>query len=256
MPEEKVSHDDLDAAIEEAAPEVAAAEESEEKPAAAEVATEEVEEKPAFVPAEPDDNDERSMLGRKVKAIGDQLDTFSSQLAPLLARLENPVEGEEEDDIVTTKADVIKVLRAENEQVTAKKAVYAKNVESALIDMGLAEGLDEATHIAVFKDAQANWNGRTGDAAIDAELNFKDALIRHNRKEMKKASQPVNPLDKNKDKEEALGGGAETKVKPKKVAVPEMDDYAKEFVAKTGMTPESVAEALTGDAPTYLLGKG
>jgi hypothetical protein len=38
--------------------------------------------------------------------------------------------------------------------------------------------------------------------------------------------------------------------------VPEMDDYAKEFVAKTGMKPESVAEALTGDAPTYLLGKG
>jgi hypothetical protein len=45
-------------------------------------------------------------------------------------------------------------------------------------------------------------------------------------------------------------------VKAKKVAVPEMDDYAKEFVASTGMKPESVAEALTGDAPTYLLGKG
>jgi hypothetical protein len=253
--ETKVSHDDLDAAAEEVdtEPEVAAAEEPEVEVAAVEAT---VEEEPAFVPAEPDDNDERSMLGRKVKAIGDQLDTFSNQLAPILARFDNPeVEGEE-DDIITTKADVIKVLRTENEQATAKKAVYAKTVESALIDIGLAEGLDEDTHIAVFKDAQANWNGKTGNAAIDAELNFKDALIRHNRKEMKKASLPVNPLEKNKDKEEDLGGPAETAVKPKKVAVPEMDDYAKDFVTKTGMKPESVAEALTGDAPTYLLGKG
>lgn len=265
----KVSHDDLDAALEEDAtqdiPADEAKPEAEEETETQEETPEEPEETPVDddLPDEPTDNSERSMLGRKVKGLSDELAEIKQLLRDRPTqqdRQETIDDFDEDDDLPITKKEAIRIAREEQKKVMEEeknqRTVYNETAERVLIDLGLEEQLDEKTHIDVYQRASKNWKVHTGNAKTDALINFKEALTQTLKAQLKLGKEPKNPLNKNKDKTpKNLGGGDETKTTVKSPLSVELDEYSKEFVKKTGMKEESVREALTGDAPTYLAGK-
>ena len=256
---DKISHEDLDAAAQ-AAEETSAEESvSEESGENEEVKEEESKENGEKEQVEDESlvlHKESSKLGRKVKGISEELEELKSMMRQMMEKRERDRDEQGEDSIVATREDVINVIREQERVKEEKRQQYNKAAEKAIIDLGMT--LDDDEFVEVYKIAQKNWKAKTGNAAIDAELNYNAALSSYLSGKIKKPgpSKPANPLEKNTGKESKnLGGSSESKVKVKEKVMPELDDYAKDFVARTGMSEESVIKALDGPAPTYLSGK-
>jgi len=160
-------------------------------------------------------------------------------------------DSEETEGLVATRDDVINILKEEQRKESEMKNQYADTARNVMLDM--ANDIDDDdTFVAIYRDAEAHWDHRSNNPQLDARVNFNAAMARHYKA---LATARHNPLSKNKDQDaEALGGPAETSVKPKKIATPDLDEYAKDFVKRTGMKTESVAKALKGDMPVYLRG--
>jgi len=273
MTEESVSHDDLDAAWENAQPseEVAAEEPVEEIKEKADEETEELPESgeeselsesgepeetelPAEpeLPGEPEDNAERSKLGRKVQYLETELtraiETINELKTPAV-----PVEEELDEDAPVTRGDIEKIIE-KREAVKAQQVnAYSEMYNQDLVRLGLE--LEEKEHLAVLNAAEKIKNpSRTGNPTIDAQANFLKAQNSILKKQIKDNAKPKNPLDKNKDTEpENLGGGAETKTKTKSHRMPKLDESAKSFVKSMGWDSEKVNEVLSGDTPLNLV---
>jgi len=195
----------------------------------------------------------RSALGR-LSSMQSKIDSLEAQLK---AKISNEDEPEEENGkIIASEDDVLRVMRKAKENEQKEQNQYVEAARGALLDVGLQyEDLDDATYVQIHKDAEAHWKRVTGNPRQDAEYNFLSALNRHYKTKISESGKPKNPLDKNKEvKEEALGGPTETNVKPKSAKVPELDEYAKDFVKRRGIKPETIQKALTGDMPMYLRG--
>ena len=239
MAEEKVTDDQLDAAAEEVSDEV--------EP---EVEVDEVE--PEVDEKEKEDHRLQSALGRigSMQAKIDKLENMISNMDT-----EKPEEVDD-DEIVTSKQDVLRIFQEKEQMEKNKRAQYTETAVNTLIDLGLQNSdLTDDTYVTIHKDAEANWKSKTGDPKLDAEINFTEALNRHYQKMITKNAEPTNPLNKNKDADgQELGGAAETSVKTKNESVPKLDDSAKDFIERVGMKPESINKALKGDMPMYLRG--
>lgn len=188
----------------------------------------------------------KSEIGRipSLQSKVDQLEMMIRQ------RMENE-DTEETEGLVATKDDVINILREEKRKESEIKNQYAETARNVMLDM--AEDIDDDdTFVAIYRDAEAHWDHRSNNPQLDARVNFNAAMARHYKA---LATAKHNPLSKNKDQEtEALGGPTETNVKPKEAKAPDLDEYAKDFVKRTGMKSESVVKALKGDMPVYLRG--
>lgn len=203
-------------------------------------------------PDEPDDNRERSNLGRRVKAMEDTVTTLANAVQQFVDNTNKPGEesGESDDVEYLTKKDVESYFT----QLRTKEANQLKEYDNTYLRHEVTLGMDlsEEEYEEVRQERMANFNVRhTDDPRADAEKNFllaQNAVLKN-----KIGGKKPNPL-KGKKPEAPLGGpsGSENEGKQEKSII--LDDAAKEFVEKMGMSEESVKKALSGDTPLYLQG--
>jgi len=199
---------------------------------------------------EPEDNAERTKLGRKVKAQEDLLNDLNVKLDLLLS---NKVEGlgkEEElevedefdyDEPLTAKSLkslLPKLLREDSDSKTKKQATYEKGFLAEIVSQGM--NMDETVHDEITQVLLEKYNKIiTGDPKVDAELAFlkaeRDYTLAHTGNKKKVLRSNVAPeIDKPGRK-----GAA-----PKAVKMKKLDKSAQDFVDKLGLDAEFVQRAL------------
>jgi hypothetical protein len=255
-----VSHEDLDAALEaDAAQDAVAETESTETETTEETQQETQPPAEDQLPEEPDDNSERSKLGRKVKAMEDAVYGIQDAVSRLLESQTKPKKDEPEfegDDFVTfEKLDAWQQQRVK-QQAEANKA-YVNGVRGTFTKLG--QEYSEENWLSIVADAEKNIR-KTGNPALDAQLSFTAAENRFLRSQLKQQAKPKNPLEKNKDSQaKNLGGETNTNPPARQAAMPKLDPHAAAFAAKMKSQgkwkDEHVADALEGDMPLNFGGK-
>jgi len=262
-----VSLEDLDRAAEQPDPTLAEETPTEETPAEESSEEEPVEDTLEEESEEPVDNAERSKLGRRVSAIESSIQTLVDEFRTIMkpaGKDDTPTDDdadllsdEDEGDYVTKKEltgfyQKIRMQEArEADRIKSETDKYNSDYNSVFQELG--KTVDAEIHTEVLQEMKAHHNfKRSNSGVLDAELNYlkaKDAVFQ------KKAAGPKNPLDKNKDKDtKNLGSPSDTIVTGKADSPVKLDKYAAEFVARVGMSDDSVKSALDGNARTGLMG--
>jgi len=203
-------------------------------------------------PVVPPDNAERSRLGRR-------LSQMESKFSELVEKLENYTQrNSTNDDPFESSGDVfdmpttpeelerfIEKREAKKQQtVTKYETNYLTTLDKVRVD-------DEDEHNAIMAEMLSNFNIKHSDnAALDAKLNYADAERAMLRKKMASPAPRKVPLKGETPKGTGVNHGAKVEMKQAKKI--ELDQYASEFVSKTGMSEESVNKSLSGNAPNYL----
>lgn len=189
------------------------------------------------IPAEPEDNRERSELGRKVSAMWRRLDEQNETFDKLAQVLEKMSEqGERQDDSgdderLLTAAQAKELAKNEFESLLAKrekdadqaKTAYERDYLREVSAMG--EGMDQAEFDAISNVMMKDFNIRHSDNPMaDAIRNFKDAQIAY-------INSGKRPVPKGKLPQGAKTGttGAE-KVKKKTNPLPRLDAAAQKYI--------------------------
>jgi hypothetical protein len=220
------------------------------------------------VQPEPSDNADRSKLGRKVKFMEDSLNGIKESIDDRMDRIEQMLtknqqpepykedfEDEDDEEIILTKKEFKEQMQSfmteQQTQKTDSQAQYEKGYLSTIKQLG-AEEESEDEFNAIYDEMMTNFNNKLSDnPEMDAERNWLKATKSVLKKQ---AAQPIkkeNPLKGRKPKA-PLGKGSTDTVPKSASAVPELDDVAAEFIKKTGMSDELVADALNGEAPARL----
>ena len=148
-------------------------------------------------------------------------------------------EDEEVPEILATPEDFEKYLSIRDKRAARERQGYEAGYGAKFLELGK----DDPDYDEVEKEMLEKFNIRaTGNPAVDAELNYlkaKNSLI------SKKTAAPAKPKFTGKQ-EKATGTG--TTMTSRNVSSsekePELDEYAKEYIKRTGMSSESVAAAL------------
>lgn len=195
---------------------------------------------------EPDDAKDRSELGRKVKAQGEEIAGINSKIDQLIA-LATPEEIPEEDDedwiMPTTKQEfeeaMDKRLAARETAITGATKKYN---DAYMATIGAFK--DHEKYAEICDELEKNFNVRHSDnPKIDARLNFLEAA---------NALQggKVNLLDKNKGDTKNLGTGGDDEIVDKDEAVmPKLDKDAMAYIEATGKTAEEVIKIMAKPLP-------
>lgn len=194
---------------------------------------------------EPTDQRDRSQLGRRVKRVEDSVNTLVSKLDTFVERLGNapmqrqdyvPYE-EQQDEEFFRKAD--KYERIKEERRTKYENTYMNKIRQ------LASGDPSAKEI--YDEMFTNFNVvRSSNPEIDAETNWAKAEASILRKKVipnkanVKGERNTAPTD--------LGVNATNDSVSS--TEPQLDEFAKEYVARTGMSKEKVEAALKGEGRT------
>lgn len=211
---------------------------------------------------------EGSRLGRKIKGLEDSISTIAESIKSLAESSRQskskPNDGDGEPEYVATAEDAKRVYKRvkqeEREEVKkASKAFAEKYTEfgQSLIDED--EDLDEESRKTVWDmmtAPKAPFNLRRGDPddpnswdpSRDAELNYaraKASLF------SKKGKKPVNRGERTGAAGDLSVSSRSSDTGPQDV---ELDEFAKDFVKRTGMKDDSVKSALKGDTPAHLRG--
>lgn len=292
MPEEnRVGHSDLDAALEsdganpeeealEETPEDEGAEEGEESPTATGEGEEEgeseeydffedEEEPEQEVPEEPEDNRERSQLGRRVKAMEDTVYELRGLIEQFVRGQQNqgrrqaPPEEEDFDDgyeeedsggrdEVVRKSDLPKLFQQWEEAKTSGQRKYEQGYIQSREKWASELKLNPKQHDMVKQVMDEHFNVRySNDPVRDSKENYLKAYSYILSGQLKKQR---NPLAKNETEEQPPPGGASGSNSDFRAGEElQLDDAAAEFIKKTGMKEDSVKKALTGNMPTYLM---
>lgn len=138
-----------------------------------------------------DDNAERSRLGRKVKyleetitSLTSQLETQTKLLQSLVERVspKEPAKEDDEEEVITTKKDVLRVLTEAEKRKAEEKTRYENNYVKTFQSLLIQE--DDGIRSDIYK----TWNDKynvvfTGDPVRDAEIGYLkakvDVLSRH-----------------------------------------------------------------------------
>jgi len=227
------------------------------------------------IPDEPEDNRERSELGRKVKEQGEQMASFMDTVTDAIEEIRTSVkpkaeEEELDDDYPLTmtakeykaliKEEIAKAgvltkgeVEAQKRQSKEYENGYMKKFDSLTADMPKEEKAEIKKEFLDNKDINVK---HSDNPLIDAQLNFFRAQTNVLRKQVAAKAKPVNPLDKNKDNpDQPLGGPLGTNNQEVKGAkVIKLDPEAAKFAKASGMSDEEVQETLSGDMPAYLGG--
>lgn len=186
---------------------------------------------------EPDDNAERSRLGRKVKEQEQLLQTILLELQSLKKPAAEPVEEEEDDEALAEEARLEKLLERIQQKKEAKKTSYESKYLATLHT--ITKDVDEAEHKAIVEIMLSKYNKViTENPEVDAELNYRKAEADYLRSGVGKRKAPLRG-DKPPKVEIP-----ESKKKGAEALDVELDDFAKEFVAKTKMSTDSIKKAL------------
>lgn len=188
---------------------------------------------------EPTDNRERSNLGRKVAALEATISDFiRAQTEVLEAKPAEEVDLDLDGDMPLTKKDLDNYFAKQ----TADKTKYNTNYLNQVSKIGL-EDSDELFNSILAEMETGKYNFYTGDASRDAEVNY----LKATKTVLSINKGKSNPLDKNKGKvTRGLGINGDTKVENRVAPLPELDEYAKSYAKKMGMTEDEIRGALAG----------
>jgi hypothetical protein len=207
---------------------------------------------------EPEDNAVRSQLGRKVKAMEEQLGNIGPAIDRLNLFLDSQGTGEPEvepevepeDDgeaLIFTKKEVreeFSRLKAEEQKRTDN---YAGSYEAELLAQSSKFGDDQATFDQIWAEIEANYTPQVSDTPKqDAEMAYlraKNAVL------IKQVAQPLDKESPLKGKEPVgpLGAGLNGKVQANEVKRPKLDKAAEKYLEDSDLTKEEIDAALAGE---------
>lgn len=193
------------------------------------------------VPVEPTDNRERSNLGRKVAALETTIAEFiqaQTEAIKPTQEVEQP-DLDLDGDIPLTKKDLDNYFANQSKEKTRYNTSYLNQVSK----IGLDDSDDLFNSVLVEMET-GKYNAYTGDAVRDAEVNYLKAT---KAVLSVKGDTKVNPLNKNTGKQtKGLGINGDTRVENKTAALPELDEHAKSYAKKMGMSEAEIRSALSG----------
>lgn len=211
---------------------------------------------------EPQDNRERSQLGRRVSDMERNISDFMSEVRETLADLKEPRRDRFEDfdrrepveerrsefdlDEPLTYKDLLKW----EEQKQIKEDKYVSDYRAMIGAIGKAT--DRELHEAIVKEMGDNFNVKHSDSgAGDARVNYAEAKAAVYER-MAKTNNPFKRGEGNSEEDHLGGPVQDPNRRPQKTPKLKLDPYAAEFVRRTGMSDEDINEALEGESPAYL----
>lgn len=184
---------------------------------------------------EPDDNAERSQMGRRLKRAEGTIE----QLLNLQLSKQEPVRDLDEN-MTVREAEAFWAKKKQEENRATEQ--YEGDYVDAATNMG--RGLDKETHGEILKIMYRDFNfPYSNNPTVDAGINYQKAQHRLMKETLGKKKDKVNPL-KAKKADAPLGVSSATRTTTKTEIVPELDEHAKRFVDKLGKTPEQIKKAL------------
>lgn len=198
------------------------------------------------VKIEPDDNAERSKLGRKVKSLEDTLQTLMEKLDQTIASPKpdsDELADEDDFDIPTTKEEFVKLV----EEYEREKGTKVKQYESGYIQKVNELWADEEEDVQkeIEEELLKNFNKKySDDPERDAEINYLKAERSYLKKinsALKTDKPKVNPL-KGEGKPAPVGGASESR-RAQEPSV-KLDPFAEAFRQSVGMSDDIVREVL------------
>ena len=257
---ERVTDEELQSALEEA---LAAGDE--ETPAEAEAAPEETPEEvsppaepvaaqpqPPPTPEEPTDPRERTALGRKVKGLELEVQRLTQMLSarPQAPPANSPQANEDEPpEFITTPDELERYLSIRERKRQAEVQGYQMGYGQRFLEIGK----DDPMYMEVEQEMMSSFNRReTGNPAIDAELNYHRARAAVLSKKLASPAPEVPAAPKipgKGDKPQGSGVTIASRNSRPASAPPQLDEFAADFIRRTGMKEESVREALGAAKP-------
>lgn len=203
---------------------------------------------------EPEDNSERSRLGRRVKRLEDNIENAMNEMRSLLTQRMNPPTPPMEppvDDAPVTRKETWQVIQEYESKKQEAAQRYSKDYVRHLTSLGLDYSEEEFNEIA--KEHLEKFNIRhSDDPKADAERNFRAAENAILRKKLAGVAQhKPNPLPGNKPTA-PLGGPPGNPPPAPAQAKTKLDDDAAHFAKALGLKDEWIEDALKGEQPVYL----
>lgn len=230
------------------------------------------------IPEEPADNAERSRLGRRMKTIEEQNKQLLEEIKSL--RGEKPPAQQTavpenvtyDDNYIQTKLDeaaekgiIPSTFVTPQDQLKVNSFInkiqsdignqYATKYLGTLNSPTLKGQTPDDIHAEVVAELQryeSPFNQRRYDnPLLDAKMNYLEAKESILMKRLSSGKQTNNFKGKPKDSP-ATGTSISTRTQATATDLPELDAYSKDFIAKTGMSEESVRAALKEPLPLHL----
>ena len=218
-----------------------------------------------------EDQKDRTRLGRKLKALEEDIHSKFSRIEELLAKRQaepNPSPLEDDSgEFVGTKEDVIRVVTDYADRKLKKEQSEASEYQKKYGDIIVRKGFDDETdHEEIIKEMFSKpdeFNLKvTGKPEIDAELNYNKAkssyyikVARAKQAEIEAAKKKPNVKGQEPS---GFSGGSSNDIKPNNPI--QLDEYAEKFLSKlnsygTPMSKESIERAMTGEERFHTKGK-
>lgn len=252
MPDEPVSDNDLNAAAEEELDQ----EPTEDPTAEGDIEGEDTLDDDTqladdeLIPDEPDDNAERSRLGRRVSSVEQGIAEIKGMIAGLTGQKREPEAQDTPIDIdpdePITYRELQEVLRRQKEEESQVDKRYLRAYQAEIDRLG--QSADPKVHDAIVTELLAKHHVRRdgNQGQVDAAINYRDAQIAL-------LSKRKSTFGKKDATGAPVGGSLKTQnTGPKPKAQVKLDKYAQDFVDSTGMSNEDVEETLGEPAPGYL----
>jgi hypothetical protein len=196
------------------------------------------------IPEEPEDQRERSRLGRKVKYLSDAYEQLNQKLDQVMNLLvSNTTQKKEEtpEDLDPAFAEeVLKVIQRTEMQRQQQQALYTQQYLNTIERLGLEN--DPETHDSILalmeKDTRFR-QAHTGNAEADALLNYQSAMNAVLRQKLSQKSSPTKGVNAQTG---VAAAQRATAMPPKKV--PKLSPYAARLKDAFGLSDEMVSKAL------------
>lgn len=228
---------------------------------AEEIKKEEDKGKPSEEIEEPIDQGERSKMGRRVKRMEDmltqvisKLDSFNYPVDRETRKNVGNVEENPDDlpEVISTPQDVERVLSIRERKRLEDQQKYERGYVSTLGKLGSA---NSEIHEEVLDLMEKEWKifgrRRSDNPELDAELNYSKAEGAILKRKM--ASPRPKPNVKGEKSTVSTNlSVSSSEESSSSTGLPPLDEFAADFVKKTGMKEESVREALKGEIPINL----
>lgn len=234
--------------------------ETEEQEAETTETEEESEETLTELSDEEKEHKERSALGRRIGAIerntNERLDNISNSVERLIA-LQSGDSAEESEEEVVTRKTLREELQTQRNEEKENQSKYHTAYNSAIDQAGMDE--DEGIHGAIVKELEANFNFvHSTDGARDAEVNYNKASRAYFKKRLSLQKKKV-PIKGQNGEKPPLGSGVEgdkieVKDKGTDSDLPPLDDAAKDYIKRRGLSEEQVKKYLKADLPLSITG--
>jgi len=225
---------------------------------------------PEEEPEEPTEHGERSKMGRRIKRTEDMLDRILTKLDSInyptdrdTRRGREAVVEEEFSGGIPTPEEVRKISRADRRQeereIQEEQGRYEQGYISTLnkirpknLDVKEEAEIHEATLDLMEKEWKLFGLRRSDYPNLDAELNYSKAKAAILSRKMA-SPKPIKPNVKGErpvvSTNLSVSSGSESQPS---TGLPPLDEFAADFVKRTGMKEESVREALKGETPINL----